>query len=104
MAVDEQTSGFKGRHVDKKRITYKAEGDGFQMDAVCNRGFTFLFYMQNQLAPKEYLDMGLSPLHYRVFALFDTFKDEYHEVNFDNMYSSEKNSFAAYVKHKKKVW
>ncbi len=34
-SVDEQTIGFQGNHVDKKRITYKAEGDGFQNDALC---------------------------------------------------------------------
>ena len=74
------------------------------MDEVCDCGFTFESYKQNQPASKDYLRMGLLPLCSRLSSLFDTFKDEYHEVNFDNMYSSEKNSFAAYVKHKKKVW
>ena len=31
---DEQMIGFRGRHVDKLRITYKVEGDGFQCDAI----------------------------------------------------------------------
>ena len=73
------------------------------MDVVCNRGFTFAYYIQIQPTPKEYLDMGLLPLHSKVFALFYSFKDEYHKVNFDNLYSSAKFSFAAYVKRKKKV-
>lgn len=102
-SLDEQTAGFKGRHVDKKRITYKKEGDGFQMDAICDRGFTYAYYMRNQLAPKKYLDQGLSPLHARCMSLFDTLKDSYHEANFDNLYTSTKFAFFSYVHHPKKV-
>ena len=36
---DEQTIGLQGYHSDKLRITYKAEGDGFQCDALCESGF-----------------------------------------------------------------
>ena len=38
-AIDEMTIGFQGMHADKKRITYKAERDGFQVDAPCEDGF-----------------------------------------------------------------
>ena len=38
-AIDEMKIGFQGMHTDKKRITYKAEGDGFQADALCDDGF-----------------------------------------------------------------
>ena len=41
-SVDEMTIGFQGHHADKMQITYKAEGDGFQADALCQEGFTFL--------------------------------------------------------------
>jgi hypothetical protein len=34
-SVDEQTIGFQGNHINKKCITYKAEGDAFQNDALC---------------------------------------------------------------------
>ena len=71
------------------------------MDSVCNRGFTFTFYMHNHPELKESLNTGIFSLHSRVFALFDTFKDKYHKVNFNNMYSSAKFPFATYVKHKK---
>ena len=40
---DEQTIGFQGKHEDKLQITYKAEGDGFQCDAICDSGFTWTF-------------------------------------------------------------
>ena len=39
-SVNEMTMRFKGRHEDKKRMTCKAEGDGFQADALCNNGHT----------------------------------------------------------------
>ena len=41
ISVDEQTTGFQGRHPRKFRITYKKEGDGFQWDALCDDGYTF---------------------------------------------------------------
>ena len=47
ISVDEQTLKFQGHHVDKLRISYKREGDGFQCDALCNDGYTFAFYFKN---------------------------------------------------------
>jgi hypothetical protein len=63
ISIDEQTIGFKGHHIDKLRINYKKEGDGFQCDTVCCDGYTYSFFMRNMPAPKKYLDKGLSPLH-----------------------------------------
>lgn len=87
-SVDEMTMGFKGNHRDKKRITYKAEGDGFQCDALCQNGYTFQIWMRNDLAPKKYITQGLSPLHSRVMGLFDTVSDTYHHCAMDNLYNS----------------
>lgn len=102
ISVDEQTIGFQGHHKDKLRITYKAEGDGFQCDALCQEGYTYGFYFRNQPAPKKYLDQGHSPLHARVMFLFDSLKDRYHRCGMDNLYISAKFLAAAY-KHDKKV-
>ena len=41
IAIDEMTMGFQGRHGDKKRITYKNEGDGFQADALAEDGYCY---------------------------------------------------------------
>ena len=101
-SIDEMTMGFKGRHQDKKRITYKAEGDGFQADALCDEGFTYQIFMRNDPAPSQYLNEGLSPLHSRVMALFDTVKDEYHRCAMDNLYNSAVFCRAAF-NHKNKV-
>ena len=54
-SIDEMTMGFQGKHVDKRRITYKNEGDGFQGDALCGDGFTYQVYMRNNPAPRNYL-------------------------------------------------
>ena len=39
--IDEMKIGFQGMYADKKRITYKAEGGGFQVDELCEDGFCF---------------------------------------------------------------
>ena len=101
-SIDEMTMGFKGNHIDKRRITYKAEGDGFQCDALCQEGFTYQVFMRNDPAPKKYLKLGLSPLHSRVMALFDTVKDKFHHCAMDNLYNSAAFCRAAY-NHKFKI-
>ena len=44
IAVDEMTMRFKGMHRDKLRITFKAEGDGFMADALCDDGYCYQIY------------------------------------------------------------
>ena len=99
---DEQTIGFQGKHEDKLRITYKAEGDGFQCDAICDSGFTWTFYFRNQKAPREWTSKGFSPLHARILRMFDQFEMKFHNCWFDNLYLSARFARAAYV-HKQKI-
>ena len=91
------TMGFQGQHRDKKRITYKTEGDGFQCDALCQDGFCYSFYMRNDPAPKRFLKQGLSPLHSRTMSLLDGVKDAYHQCTMDNLYMSASLCRAAIV-------
>ena len=49
LSTDELTMGFKGKHVDKIRITYKKEGYGFQCYCISDHGYTFTFYFRNSL-------------------------------------------------------
>ena len=100
ISIDEQTIGFQGRHSDKLRITYKAEGDGFQCDAVCDEGFTYAFYFRNEPPPEKY--DYLSALHARVMSLFDTLQEKNHRVNCDNLYISARLCREAF-KHPKQV-
>ena len=94
MSVDEQTVDFQGMHVDKLRITYKTEGDGFQCDAICDDGYTFEFYFRNEPPPEKY--KYLSPLHARVMSSIDSLKDKYHRIHVDNLYTSAKFFREAY--------
>ena len=102
ISVDEQTLKFQGHHIHKLRITYKKEGDGFQCDALCSDGYTFAFYFRNQPPPEKYVHQGLSPLHARVMALFDSLEDKFHRCGMDNLYTSGRFCKAGYC-HPKKV-
>ena len=46
---------FQGKHVDKRQITYKNEGDGFQANALRQDGFTYKIFMRNDPAPLKYI-------------------------------------------------
>jgi Transposase IS4 len=76
ISIDEQTVGFQGRHSDKLRISYKAEGDGFQCDVIAQEGFTYACYFRNEPPPHHYTSKGISPLHARCLWLFDKLKDK----------------------------
>ena len=43
LAVDYQTIFLKGRHVYKMRISYKNKWGGFQVDDICDQGYTYAF-------------------------------------------------------------
>jgi Transposase IS4 len=88
ISIDEQTVGFQGRHADKRRITYKSEGDGFQADVICQEGFTYQVYFRNEPAPVEYTSKGISPLHGRCLWLLDSLKEKFHRCWMDNLYLS----------------
>ena len=89
---DEQTIGFQGRHSDKLRITYKAEGDGFQCDAICDTGYTWTFFFRNMPAPQKWICLGYLPLHSRILAMFDQLEEKNHNCWFANLYLSAKFS------------
>ena len=102
ISVDEMTMRMKGTHRDILRITYKNEGDGFQSDALCQEGFCYQHFMQNEPPPTKYISKGFSPLHSRVLSLFDSLKDDHHQCGMDNLYNSAKFCRAAY-QHERKV-
>ena len=87
---DEEKICFKGRHTDILRISYKKEGGGFQCDALCSDGYTFIFYFRNQLDPKCFIDKGMLPLHVICMALLEQVSSFPHSVGVENLYISAK--------------
>ena len=51
ISIDKMTMGFQGQHQDKRRVTYKEEGDGFQADTLADKGYCYQFYMQKYPQP-----------------------------------------------------
>ena len=49
--------GFQGMHQDKGQISYKAEGDGIQADALADEGYCCQFFIQNDPPPKIIVDI-----------------------------------------------
>ena len=43
--LDEMTMNFKGYNADQIKMTNKAEGDGLQADALCNKGYTHIKHL-----------------------------------------------------------
>ena len=81
LSVNKQTIDSKGGHVDKMRISYKIEGwggGGFQTDALYDQGYTYAFFLRNEGVPKEYMSMGISLLHDRLFSFFLTLRNNFH--------------------------
>jgi hypothetical protein len=94
---DKQTMGFQGKYKDKRRITYKKEGDGFQVDVLAQDGWMHQVFLIIEPAPKEYLQMGLNPPHAHVLWLFGCLKSRWHVCGVDNMYTSAKFLRVSYV-------
>ena len=59
VAINKMTIGFQRFYIDKKQVTYKAEGDGFQADALADEGCCYQFYMQNNPIPKSKVNICL---------------------------------------------
>ena len=94
VAIDEQTIGFQGASgLNKVRISYKREGDGFQCDAVCDRGYTYAFWFCHGNAPefdKLFKHHDLAPLATRVVWLCQQMQNKWSRVVMDNLFNSQK--------------
>ena len=100
VSIDEQTLGFKGRHGMKLRISYKREGDGFQCDAVRDRGYTYSFYFRHGDAPElgdEFKHLDLSPTARRVVWLAQRLPHDWTGIYMDNLFNSHKLFTALWI-------
>ena len=99
MSADEQTIAFKGNSSLKLRISYKKEGDGFQCDAICDRGYTYAFWFRHGDPPKlpsKYDDLKLSPTSCRVVWLALQLPNHWTRIYMDNLFNSRKLYAALY--------
>ena len=93
VAIDEQTIGFQGASGMKLRISYKREGDGFQCDAICDRGYTYSFWFRHGPPPTlgpEFKDLELSPTACRVIWLAQRLPNMWTRIYMDNLFNSVK--------------
>ncbi len=100
VAIDEQTIGFQGQSGMKLRISYKQEGDGFRCDAVCNSGYTFLFYFRHGPSPdlnNKYKHLDLSPTAHRVVWLAEQLPNKWTRIFMDNLFNSKKMFSALHI-------
>ena len=70
LSVDEQIIGLKGRPLESMRLAYNNKGGVFQADTLWGQEYNYLSPLNNEVTPKEYTLMVLSPLHARSFIYF----------------------------------
>jgi hypothetical protein len=100
VAINEQTLGFQGALGMKLRISYKREGDGFHCDAVCNGGYTYLFYFRHGPPPnvrEQYKHLDLSPTARRVVWLASRLPNRWTRIYMDNLFNSQKLFTALHI-------
>ncbi len=95
--IDEQSCKTQGKSKYKTRCgKFKRLGDGIQMDAIANDGYTWDFYFPNKPIDQEFLAMGLCPMHCRLLTMFCNLVESGHHCMMDNLFNSIKLARAAY--------
>ena len=82
----------------RRRITYKAVGDGFQADVLCYAGYIYqVYYLRNEIDSFELFETRfVSPSFTNYGSFCDLLKDDYHQVGMDNLYNPATFCRAAY--------
>ncbi|KAK3243924.1 hypothetical protein CYMTET_46447 [Cymbomonas tetramitiformis] len=68
VSLDEQDCGFQGRSALKDKIKFKAEGDGFLADCICQDGYTWTFHFRHDPTPLPLTQKDASDLHNSVHS------------------------------------
>ena len=101
MSVDERTAGVKGNHADKRRISYKREGDGFLFDAICEDGYTYTIFARNMPALKKYIDKKLSAINSCILFMVDQLQSQCHVCRMVNLFNSARFCKEAFISKNK---
>lgn len=86
LSIDEMTIGCNARSALKTRIKYKREGDGYQLDALCDREYTFSFWPRWTAPPASIV--GVAPTFARMLWLIERTGGKWHRIYCDNLYIS----------------
>eukprot|EP00854_Cymbomonas_tetramitiformis_P023941 gene23941-29050_t len=99
VSLDEQDCGFQGKSSLKDKIKFKAEGDGFLADCICEAGYTRTFHFRHDPLPFPLSQKDASELHNRCLMLIKRFKFEWTRVYMDNLFVSRR--FFQWAYHEK---
>jgi hypothetical protein len=100
VAIDEQMLGFQGTLGMKLRISYKREGGGFQCNAICDGGYTYLFYFCHRPPPnvgEQYKHLELSPTARQVVWLASWLPNQWTWIYMDNLFNLQKLFTALHI-------
>ena len=87
VSIDEQTIGCQARNSGMTRIKYKREGDGYQLDAVCDGEYTFSWWPRWMAPPPDFPDVA--PTFARMLWLTKELGGRWNHIYCDNLYVSE---------------
>ena len=65
----------------------RAKCDGLQTYALCQKGYTYNFFMCTDTFPKKHLAKRILPLHARVMEFFDTVEEKHYQCAMYNIYN-----------------
>ena len=88
ISADEQSLGFSGKDGNKIRMKDKKKKEGYRVDALCCKGYTYTFYFRHQPPLANYIEQGFAPLHARIKFMFGQLKASHHNCVMDNLYMS----------------
>ena len=89
LSLDEQTIGYKGRSALAIRIKDKKEGDGYQLECICDRGYTITFWFRCDILPCKQ-DKGISDRDARCAWLVEQLPGAWYHLYMDNLFTSYK--------------
>jgi len=78
-------------------VNLKKVGNGFLVDCLCVKGYTYVWYFRNQVAPKSWTENAMSPLHTRVTNLFQQLPLKHYIYGMGNLYMSTKFAKVAMI-------
>ena len=87
VSIDEQTIGCQARNSAMTRIKFKREGDGYQLDTVCDGEYTISWWARWMAPPPD--NPNVAPTYARMLWLVKELGGRWNHIYCDNLYVSE---------------